>query len=322
MRILRKFLAIFLILLLVFGTYIAIKGFSGFDPLALSGPKLLGIFTEQGKRALTDAGVGQISQVSHATSLPMLKAPIQKEVILKIALVADSENDNNDLKKALVQAKALNVDYVVGIGDWTNVGTLKELNDVKKTFDQVGLPYYLVPGDHDLWDNKNKGQLATANFEAVFGRPYQSVETNGVKQVFIDNANLDSGLDSVQWQWLSQVLTSDKSHANGLPLFVFIHKPLYHPTTSHIMANDDLGRPNNLAPQRQQLLSLLAANKVAEVFSGDVHFFSQYREPTTQLAMTTIGAITNVRNLQNPRFAEVIVYKDGSYDVKDIEVSQ
>src|SRR3989338_9477729 len=67
-----------------------------------------------------------------------------KTPILRFALVADSENDNDLLTKALDQAKGSGVNFVIGLGDWTSVGTVDQLEAAKKAFDKSSLVYYFT----------------------------------------------------------------------------------------------------------------------------------------------------------------------------------
>src|SRR3989344_450288 len=113
-----------------------------------------------------------------------------KEVILRVALVADSENENGLLEKALRQAQGMGVNFVIGLGDYSQVGTEKELSDAKAVFERVQIPYYLTAGDHDLWDSRNRGEEALFNFKKVFGNPSRVFEKNNVQFVILDNSDI------------------------------------------------------------------------------------------------------------------------------------
>ena len=61
---------------------------------------------------------------------------ISKRPILRVALVSDSHNENELLAKALRQAGGMGINLVIGLGDYTNVGTVEELSAAEAIFDQ------------------------------------------------------------------------------------------------------------------------------------------------------------------------------------------
>src|SRR3990167_8750591 len=117
-------------------------------------------------------------QVQNLDGLP-------KSTILRFALVADSEDDNDLLTKALNQAKGSGVNFVIGLGDWTSIGTVEQLSLAKKVFVQSGLIYYLTAGDHDLWDSRNRGEEALTNYKQVFGEPTREFDANGIQFMIV-----------------------------------------------------------------------------------------------------------------------------------------
>lgn len=327
MKLLRRILAITIITLLVGGFYLSTKGFLGFDPIQIDGKKVLSAVAGKSSIVLSQALGKQVPQpVAKVIPQEELKAPV-----LKVALLSDSHNDNTQLSKAVVQAKQAGATELFFLGDFTDVGTVKELREAKTVMDKAELPYLTIPGDHDLWDNKDKGKPATANFEQLFGKTYQVVDKGSVRFILVNNANNDFGLSPEQLTWLKQTLEETKqqqitcqqpaaSPPEACPKSVFLltHEPLFHPTTSHVM-----GRVQpKVDGQRKDLLQLLATYKIDEIITGDLHFFSQYKEPTTGMAMTTIGAVTDARNPQKPRFATLTVYEDNSYAIEDQEIVQ
>jgi hypothetical protein len=234
-----------------------------------------------------------------------------KTPILRFALVADSENDNDLLAKALNQAKGVGVNFVIGLGDWSTVGTISDLSAARQVFDKSGLTYYLTAGDHDLWTSRALGEEALSNYKQVFGEPTHEFDSNGVQFVIVDNSDIYKGISSDDWQLLTSALTKQVKLR-----FVFAHKTPFHPQSSHIMGEDN----PKVADQAQSFLALLEKGKVDEFFSGDLHFFTQFKSPSNTARITTIGAVDAERNSQGPRFATVTVYNDYSWDVSDIEI--
>src|SRR3990167_2757659 len=110
---------------------------------------------------------------------------VRKTVLLRFVLVSDSANENELLAKALSQAQGAGVNFVIGLGDWSSVGTIEQLTATKAVFDQSGLNYYLTAGDHDLWDSRNRGEEALVNYRQVLGEPTREFDANGIQFMIV-----------------------------------------------------------------------------------------------------------------------------------------
>lgn len=320
----RFLLSLIIMGVLAAGLYLAVKDFSGYDPLKLNlGSIEKSIFESDliyklVTNVLSYTPNGQFqavkdkfnkSQDSKGQSTPT------SQLKYRFAIVADPHKDAANLAKALKQAKEAEVKFVIGIGDFSDVGTLDELRNIKKEFDAVNLPYYTTAGDHDLWDARDKGKAARVNFVEVFGTPYRSFSEADTRFILVYNADTYEGLDGVQMKWLGDELARAKE-MGAKTTFVITGIPLYHPSSDHVM-----GRVTpKLEEQAASLIDQFSKNNVNEVFFGDTHFFSQYSEPKTNLKMTVVGAVTSERNTQAPRFALVDIYEDGSYNIQDTEI--
>ena len=220
------------------------------------------------------------------------------------------------MAKALAQAKSQNVDFVIGLGDYTNLGTIDELSAAKKVFDESGLAYYVIPGDRDGWDSRQRGEANTFNFAQVFGSAEQNEQTfskNGVQFVLVDNSDIYSLSDL-------SILSNLSNLNRGRLVFVFAHKTPFHPDSSHIMGEDSAA----VARQAKEFLELLEKNRVDGFFAGDMHFFARFSatggSPKNSVKITTVGAVAQERNFQGPRFAVLKVYEDYSWEVEDLEI--
>ena len=329
--------------LLFGGGYYAFRYFSGVDPLKISPQTafLSTVATNKDVSQLLDKLISQLNlpkiSLSQHTQIQgtntdrapsqnigtnQAKSPVPKPITLfKFALVTDSHNENDYLSRALAQAKKAGANFVIGLGDYTDTGTVDELKIAKNSFDTAGLRYYLTAGDHDLWDSRNRSVPAVTNFSGFFGSPFQSFSSQGVKFIIVYNADNYDGLNKDQFDWLKTTFeqmqkVGSASNAPDKLTLVFTDEPLYHPVSDHMM-----GKVNpKLLTQAKDLIKMFKENGVAEVFAGDIHFFSQYADPDSGLKMTTVGAVTSQRNVQNPRFAMVTIYSDYSYSVDDIEI--
>src|SRR3989344_6425616 len=117
-----------------------------------------------------------------------------KRPILRFAVLSDSQGENDLLKKALRQAEGMGINLVIGLGDWSTVGTLEQLSVVKQVFDQSKLEYYVTAGDHDLWDSRNRGEDALSNFNQTFGQAQHLIERNRIQIVILDNSDIYKGI--------------------------------------------------------------------------------------------------------------------------------
>ena len=335
----RLILSLVMFLVLIAGIYSAYKSFSGVDPLKVN-PKsalntiissdrvynlITGILAFSPKSiantvsqnpVIKDNPAHQVYQTSsNSTANPTAKPTPRPKLLFKFAAVADSENDNQDLAKALAQAKQNGAQFIIGLGDYTQVGTVDELNSTKKEFDSSGLEYHLIPGDHDLWDSRNRSLPPTTDYSQVFGQNYSSFTHQNTHFLLVDNSDNYHGVDPDQMNFIQ----SDLASSGGSRLkFVFVSTPVYHPSSDHVMGDVE----PSLKSQATSLISLFKRYNVNEVFGGDTHFYSDYTEPNSSIHMTAIGAITAYRNLQGPRYLLVDVYSDGSYNIQDTEVKQ
>lgn len=249
-----------------------------------------------------------------------------RQQVLAVGLVADSHNENDLLAKALLQLKAVNVNFVIGLGDYSNTGTVDELAAVKAVFDASGLLYYVMPGDHDGWESRERQEANSANFTAVFGNPTtQFFDKIGIRFVLVDNSDLYKGISADDWVLLHQGLSLLEGQSLDKRLtFVFAHKTPFHPDSAHIMGEDS----PVVTEQAREFLGLLeGVSRVSGVsravdgfFSGDLHFYAQFKSPNNSVKITTIGAVASQKNFQGPRFSILRVYDDNSWEVSDEEI--
>lgn len=322
----RLILSLIMFGILLAGIYSAYKHFSGLDPLKLDPQALVHDLTgaktpTQFLSLLSSLKISPkilgTTQVTDKIPLAGLTQTANSAGNFKFLLIADSHNDNINLQKAITQAKKNNPDlaFIIGLGDYTNVGTTQELKAAKLELDRANLRYFLIAGDHDLWDARNRNLSPDSNFKQIFGPLFQSFEYNSFKFLLLDNSDNYKGISPEQQRWISDEL--EKAKEEGLKgIFVFIHEPLYHPSSDHYMGKVD----KDLKAQAESLIYQLKQAGVKKIFAGDIHYFSEYEEPVTKLPMATVGAIVTDRNPQAPRYAIVTVFDDGRSSVDDLEI--
>lgn len=322
----RLILSLVMFGLLLGGIYSAYKHFSGLDPLKLDLQvpirDFLQVHTPQ-------EFLAAISSVKLNTGLPVkidtriisqpkeTAKPADPKKLFSFLLLSDSHSDNLNLRKAITQAKNIYPDlrFIIGTGDFTEIGTLDEFKKVKVEFDLSTLRYFLLPGDHDLWDSRDKQQDPAGNFRSIFGPTYQSFTYKNFRFILLFNSDNYAGMREDQINWLTTELQRAKEEQSD-GVFVFLHEPLYHPSSDHVMGKVE----KSLKTQAKNISFQLKTNGVKKVFAGDSHYFSEYEEPESKLPMVTVGAVTIDRNPQAPRYAIVSVFEDGSSGVEDIEI--
>lgn len=304
------------------GLFKAYQSFAGIDPLKVDPKSVLkSIVTTTVTSEQTYQILINLLSFSPSKSFQPLqnKAPSEfrnnTPINYRFAIIADSHTDTANLTRALNIAKEMQAKFVVGIGDFSDVGTLSELKAAKLQFDTAGIPYYVTAGDHDLWESREKNLGAEANFKQVFGSPYQAFSYSDTRIILFYNADNYLGLDALQLKWLEEEVGNIKN-SNARLVFAVASTPLYHPSSDHFMGK----ATPKLKEQAEHLAAVFKKGGVDEVLFADTHFFSRYSEPKNELKMTTVGAVTSVRNPQTPRFAMIDVYQDGGYNITEVEV--
>lgn len=316
----RLILSIIVMLVLGLGLLQAYRAFSGIDPLKIDPKSLMknvltGDFVYKTVTGLLSFNPNlQFSSTKKMLGKSASPTP-QTALSYKFAIVSDSHKDTQSLSKALKQAKGMGAKFVVGLGDFSDVGTIDELRSSKEQFDGSGMPYYVTAGDHDLWDSRDKKFSPDNNFKTVFGATYQSFAYESTRLIIVYNTDNYFGVDFLEMKWLEDEVLRSQNGSNRLT-FVFLGTPLYHPSSDHVMGKVD----PKLKNQADHMMSIFKKMGVEEVFAGDTHIFSRYTEPINDLKMTTVGAVTSARNPEAPRFVIVDIFTDGSYNVEDVEI--
>lgn len=324
--IVRLFISLIIFAIFGFGIYKAIVHFSGIDPIGTDPEKIILETLTSDKSASIISKLFNVNPqtlLGKSSSTPktgesqpdLVDEGLTGNKILTFAVVGDSHNNNEALSQALEQAREAGAKFVIGVGDYSDVGTNEELSAAKKVFENSGLPYYLTAGDHDLWNGRDKGRDPDYFYKEVFGPPYQSFGDSNIRFIIVYNSENYFGVDELQMRWLEEELVRVVEE-KPIQTFVFLHEPLYHPSSDHVM-----GKTNpKVAEQAQFMLRSMQEAGVGEIIAGDAHFYGRYTEPNTGLKMTVNGSLSQERNIQTPRFLLVDVGDNGSYNITDTEV--
>jgi 3',5'-cyclic AMP phosphodiesterase CpdA len=153
-------------------------------------------------------------------------------------------NGNEGLAKALADAKAKGVDFVIFGGDLANLDGLKPEQEAtansllarfKSIVDKSGVPAYFTIGNHDRYYTHD-GQPDPAGFtlfQKHLGETYYSFDHKGVHFVVLNSVQRDAEhiyfVNDKQFTWLKNDLSQI---GENTPLVVATHVPfqsLYYP---------------------------------------------------------------------------------------------
>jgi len=180
---------------------------------------------------------------------------------------------NADVVEAL---KAARPDFVIHLGDVPHpVPGLKAHEDAldvaQRLYNELDLPFYVVPGNHDIGDKPHPAAPAphadpalAERFAERWGPLWQAFEHDGIQFVLINTPVINTGLraELEQQAWLVQHLAA----LRGQRWFAFLHYPPY------LHRPDEHEHYDNIAePGRSWLLRQLDGAEA--VFCGHVHHF-------------------------------------------------
>jgi predicted phosphodiesterase len=214
--------------------------------------------------------------------------------------MADIHDNTGGLKKMMRKAKDDGMSIVVLAGDLTTDGTSSQLKAIKSVLDSSNMRYETTEGNHDM---------RKSLFDDIFGKSFQSIKFNGIKLILIDNSDyrgLDNGVLNGKGQkaWIE----SEVAECKTIICVGIMHMPLNHPTSGHIMGEEN----GNAAKEAIWLRKLLVSSGVKEIETGHIHHFKTY---------TIDGLKTNqVGPGTSSDFSEFTINSNGSISRKEIKL--
>jgi 3',5'-cyclic AMP phosphodiesterase CpdA len=170
-------------------------------------------------------------------------------------------------------------DLVVNSGDvsWDGPTSRDDLDYAKGLHAALPVNCRYLPGNHDIGDNPTAvgvvpSQPATEEhrdaFVSAFGEDRWHFEAAGWCFIGLNSLIMNTGIPSEieQEEWLESQL----SGANGKPIALFLHKPLFLNTPGDL---EEASTAIRFVPQpvRAQLVKMLDAHDVRLIASGHVH---------------------------------------------------
>lgn len=249
-----------------------------------------------------------------------------KSLALEVAVLSDIHEDTVNLDKALEKIKQRGVKTVFVLGDLTGFGDVETLEKIKNVFDNSGLTYFVIPGDHDIAQSLNYD-----NFTQVFGTDYGKVELLGYTFGYFGNAANYTPVSTQTVSWLEGEVKNIDFLLTSQPLYVEGLNPpfnsIFMGSTSETPADPDLEEKQEVVrDQGKFILNLIRENSnVKAVIAGDHHKSSSLQDANrSSLMHYVVGAVSSTLNeypqkvLQSSRFSVLSIFQDGSYEVSDV----
>ena len=170
-------------------------------------------------------------------------------------------------------------DLVINSGDvsWDGPTSRSDMEFAEELHAALPVDCRYLPGNHDIGDNPTAvGTAPTqpadeknrAAFVDVFGEDHFQFEAAGWYFIGLNSLIMNTGIPSEaeQMDWFASRLSA----ANGKPIALFLHKPLF------LEAPEDPETPGTAIrfvpqPVRAQIVTMLGAHDVRLVASGHVH---------------------------------------------------
>jgi outer membrane protein assembly factor BamB/predicted phosphodiesterase len=178
----------------------------------------------------------------------LLKFDIAQAQDFKFAFISDTHIGSpngvaeEDLKRTVSDINSLgNMDFAIVTGDITEMGTNEEITTAKKLLDELAIPYYVIPGNHDTGWSESGG----VSFITTFGYDKFAFEHKGFK--FIGTASgpyvrmSDGHIPRAAVVWLDSVLNATPANQ---PIINANHYPLNNSLDNWFEMTDRLKQHN------------------------------------------------------------------------------
>lgn len=165
---------------------------------------------------------------------------------------------------------------------------------IKKLISDTGVPFFYVPGNHDVDMNSTSNARSKRIYNDAFGPSYYSFNRGKVHYVMLDNIfyNADNGgykgfIEEKQMNWLEKDL---KMIAKGSTVILTMHIPTYSPEARRGEYHKELA--HRVLQNRESLYALLEPFNV-HIFSGHEHYVENYeiKENLFEHVHTTLSGL-------------------------------
>ena len=172
---------------------------------------------------------------------------------LTFAVLGDSQGNNDVLAHMIEAINVTDASFLIYLGDMVPSGLDQEYQVFLETMKQLEMPYFTVPGNHDVRTN------GLALYEQYLAPAYHSFDLLDYSLIFLNTSKL--GMEARQQEWLEARLDTNKDS------LLFLHVPLHDPRGKEHAFLDK--------KEAENLMRLIkeAPSNVRGVFSGHIHMF-------------------------------------------------
>jgi 3',5'-cyclic AMP phosphodiesterase CpdA len=164
-------------------------------------------------------------------------------------------------------------DLIVNTGDVSLNGAIEtsDLPAARTMHDAIGLPYRVIPGNHDIGDNHASAHQPgvsedrRARFVSAFGEDWWCIDAPGWRLLGVNSLIMGSGLAACdqQFEFIADAVRGSADRA----IMLLIHKPLY----LNSRQEQEVGGRYLHPDARATLFEAFAANEPKLVACGHVH---------------------------------------------------
>ncbi|MBF6597870.1 MAG: PQQ-binding-like beta-propeller repeat protein [Fermentimonas sp.] len=146
----------------------------------------------------------------------------------KFALVTDTHIgnplNNEDLIRTVEDINTIpEISFVIISGDVTEFGSYEELRIAKDILDNLNVPYYAIPGNHD----SNWSESGTNDFLKIFGNETFGFEYNGYKFIGLASGpNMRMSPGQIPRENLTWFFNELEQTSNEIPIIYVNHYPM------------------------------------------------------------------------------------------------
>lgn len=165
----------------------------------------------------------------------------------KFALVTDTHignpANNEDLVRTVEDINTMSeISFVIVSGDVTEFGSYEELKTAKDILDNLKVPYYAIPGNHD----SNWSESGTNDFLRIFGNETFGFEFNGYKLIGLASGpNMRMSPGQIPRENLTWFFNELEQTTKDMPIIYVNHYPMDEGLNNWFEVMDAL-RPYNV----------------------------------------------------------------------------
>ncbi len=202
-----------------------------------------------------------------------------------VVLVSDSHLGRNhayfqdNWEAFLTEMEILKPDLIIHGGDVSFNGpdVPDDLRYAREQIARLRVPWVAIPGNHDIGEPGNNPRLKQpvtaarlAVWHEVFGADRHVLDVAGWRLVLLNSELLGSGMaeERAQWEMLAEALAG----AEGRPLGLILHKPLFQMTPDEAEPNGSCVHPG----PRRPVLALAREHGVRFIASGHLHTWRRF----------------------------------------------